>query len=98
MDREITDVINAIREALPTDEVSLHSKLNAIERTANSRAPELMNSSWSDLGALVGQFADPNDPPKKDTWQMKAVCALTGQNPSIVANGRTDKRSLKKSK
>ena len=79
MDRRITDVIKAIREAIPTEEADLHSRLNAIEETAQYRAPEMIGDSWYDLGILVGRFADPNDPPKKNTWQMKAVCALTGQ-------------------
>ena len=96
--RQITDVIKTIREAIPTEEENLHSRLNSIEETAQYRAPELIGASWNELGVLVGQFADPSTPPKKDTWQMDAVCALTGQTPSIVANGRQDKKSIKRKK
>ena len=75
MNRNIQDVIAAIREALPADCAVWHERLNWIQRDAAYRPPEGMGASWKNLAALVEEFADPEfNPPQSDSWQMAVVC------------------------
>lgn len=83
--REYSVVWRAVYDAVPESETDYRRMLvQALER-AKYRAPEIIHESFDELAMVVNLFAHPiNKPPMSGSWQMGAVCALTGKSEEWV--------------
>ena len=73
--RNISNVINSIREDVPESETDLLERLDWIIADAACRAPELMSISWNYLGSALHKFiSEPSE-----EWHFQVISEFSTQ-------------------
>ena len=72
MRRELSEVLNSIKEEIPEDQVDLLKQLNSVRESVAYSPPENHGLWWGEFAMILGNFF-PNREDVKADWQKKII-------------------------